>query len=204
MKTEDLKAQGLSDEQIQFVMKENGKDIKELQTKNGKLEDDLTEMTTRATTAEDTLKKFDGIDPEQIQTELADWKKKAEDAEKDYNAKIAERDFSDALRTELESIKFSSESAKEAISAKIKEAGLKLSNGKILGLNDLLEQIKEKDASAFVDEDAEQAKGKAASFTKPGTGGGKPGQRYTMSELMKMKNENPDLDISQYMANVTK
>lgn len=204
MKTEDLKAQGLSDEQIQFVMKENGKDIKELQTNNGKLEDDLTEMTTRATTAEDTLKKFDGIDPEQIQTELADWKKKAEDAEKDYNAKIAERDFSDALRTELESIKFSSEAAKEAISAKIKEAGLKLSNGKILGLNDLLAQIKEKDASAFVDEDAEQAKGKAASFTKPGTGGGKSGQNYTMSELMKMKNENPDLDISQYMANVTK
>ena len=204
MKTEDLKAQGLSDEQIQFVMKETGKDIKELQTKNGKLEDDLTEMTTRATTAEDTLKKFDGIDPEQIQTELADWKKKAEDAEEDYNAKIAERDFSDALRTELESIKFSSEAAKEAISAKIKEAGLKLSDGKILGLNDLLAQIKEKDASAFVDEDAEQAKGKAANFTKPGTGSGKPGQRYTMSELMKMKNENPDLDISQYMANVTK
>lgn len=80
----------------------------------------------------------------------------------------------------------------------------KLSDGKILGLNDLLAQIKEKDASAFVDEDAEQAKGKAANFTKPGTGSGKPGQRYTMSELMKMKNENPDLDISQYMANVTK
>ena len=34
MKTEDLKAQGLSDEQIQFVMKENGKDIKELQMEN--------------------------------------------------------------------------------------------------------------------------------------------------------------------------
>ena len=28
MKTEDLKAQGLTDEQINFVMSENGKDIK--------------------------------------------------------------------------------------------------------------------------------------------------------------------------------
>ena len=24
-------------------------------------------------------------------------------------------------------------------------------------------------------------------------------QKYTMSQLMKMKNENPDMDISQYM-----
>ena len=31
MKTEDLKEQGLTDEQIQYVMKEYGKDVKKLQ-----------------------------------------------------------------------------------------------------------------------------------------------------------------------------
>ena len=31
MKTEDLKAQGLTDEQVNFVMAENGKDLKKLQ-----------------------------------------------------------------------------------------------------------------------------------------------------------------------------
>lgn len=35
----------------------------------------------------------------------------------------------------------------------IKEKGLKLENGKILGLNDLIDSIKERDASAFVDDD---------------------------------------------------
>ena len=37
MKTEDLKAQGLSDEQINFVMAENGKDLKTLQDENAAL-----------------------------------------------------------------------------------------------------------------------------------------------------------------------
>ena len=37
MKTEDLKAQGLTDEQISFVMSENGKDIGKIQKKNSML-----------------------------------------------------------------------------------------------------------------------------------------------------------------------
>ena len=170
MKTEDLKEKGLTDEQIQFVMAENGKDIKKLQKENGTLESDRDNWKQRAETAEETLKKFDGVDLETMQTELADWKKKAEDAEKDYSAKIYERDFSDALKTELESVKFSSDAAKRAVMSEIKESGLKLKDGKILGLSDLIGQIKEKDASAFVDEKQEQARQQAARFTVPGTG----------------------------------
>lgn len=170
MKTEDLKEKGLTDEQIQFVMAENGKDIKKLQKENGTLESDRDNWKQRAETAEETLKKFDGVDLETMQTELADWKKKAEDAEKDYSAKIYERDFSDALKTELESVKFSSDAAKRAVMSEIKESGLKLKDGKILGLSDLIGQIKERDASAFVDEEQEKAKQQAARFTVPGTG----------------------------------
>ena len=170
MKTEDLKEKGLTDEQIQFVMAENGKDIKKLQKENGTLGSDRDNWKQRAETAEETLKKFDGVDLKTMQTELADWKKKAEDAEKDYNAKIYERDFSDALKTELESVKFSSDAAKRAVMAEIKESGLKLKDGKILGLSDLIGQIKERDASAFVDEEQEKAKQQAARFTVPGTG----------------------------------
>ena len=40
MKTEDLKAQGLTDEQISFVMAENGKDLKKLQEENENLTSD--------------------------------------------------------------------------------------------------------------------------------------------------------------------
>ena len=170
MKTEDLKEKGLTDEQIQFVMAENGKDIKKLQKENGTLESDRDNWKQRAETAEETLKKFDGVDLETMQTELNTWKQKAETAEKDYEQKIYERDFSDALKTELESVKFSSDAAKRAVMAEIKESGLKLKDGKILGLSDLIGQIKERDASAFVDEKQEQARQQAARFTVPGTG----------------------------------
>ena len=37
MKTEDLKAKGLTDEQIAFVLTENGKDITTLQNENANL-----------------------------------------------------------------------------------------------------------------------------------------------------------------------
>lgn len=46
MKTEDLKAQGLSDEQIKFVMAENGKDLTALQTENAQLKTEKTQLET--------------------------------------------------------------------------------------------------------------------------------------------------------------
>lgn len=200
MKTEDLKEQGLTDEQIQYVMKEYGKDVKKLQKDNETLTADRDNWKSKAETAEETLKGFDGIDPEQIQKDLKEWQKKAEDAEKDYKEKLYERDFSDALGKEFETIKFSSEAAKKQIMNDVKAAGLKLHEGKILGLNDLIAQMKETDASAFVDESAAKAKEGAAKFTTPKTGAGTgTGGHVSMTELMRMKNENPNLDISSYI-----
>lgn len=54
-------------------------------------------------------------------------------------------------------------------------------------------------AGIFVDKQQAAAQQNAAKFTKPAQQSGASGQKYTMSQLMKMKNENPDLDISQYM-----
>lgn len=172
----------------------------EHEKKIGKVETDRDNWKSKAETAEETLKKFDGVDLETMQTELADWKKKAEDAEKDYNAKIYDRDFSDALRTEMETVKFTSEAAKKAVMAEIKESGLKLKDGKILGLNDLLGQIKERDASAFVDEEQEKAKQKAARFTTSFKPSGNNGTytkqdfaKMSLDERIKLKNADPDM-----------
>lgn len=163
MKTEELKAQGLAEEQISFVMAENGKDLKKLQKENDNLSADRDTWKEKAEAAETTLKGFEGVDLETMQKELSDWKQKAADAEKNAQKQLYERDFSDALKAEFEGIKFSSEAAKRAIMAEVKEAGLKLKDGKILGLNDLVGQMKEKDASAFID-DAQQ---NMARFTTP-------------------------------------
>lgn len=165
MKTEDLKNVGLTDEQISFVMAENGKDVNKAKKDFDTISADRDNWKNQAETAQNTLTKFDGIDPEKIDSEIADWKKKAKDAEEMYTAKIREREFEDALKSELDNVKFSSEAAKRSVMTDIKAAGLKLIDGKILGLKDLLEQMKEKDASAFVDEYEETAKNNMAKFT---------------------------------------
>lgn len=139
----------------------------EYEKKLGKVETDRDTWKEKAETAETTLKGFEGVDLDTMQRELSDWKKKAEDAEKDAQAKLYERDFADALKTEFEGIKFSSEAAKRAIMTEVKDAGLKLKDGKILGLNDLIAQMKEKDASAFVDDEQIKAQQNAARFTQP-------------------------------------
>ena len=139
----------------------------EHEKKLGKVETDRDTWKEKAETAETTLKGFEGVDLDTMQKELSDWKKKAEDAEKDAQAKLYERDFADALKTEFEGIKFSSEAAKRAIMTEDKDAGLKLKDGKILGLNDLIAQMKEKDASAFVDDEQIKAQQNAARFTQP-------------------------------------
>lgn len=167
MKTEELKAQGLTEEQISFVMAENGKDLKKLHKENDNLTSERDTWKEKAEAAETTLKGFEGVDLETMQKELSDWKQKATEAEKKAQEQIYERDFADALKTEFEGIKFSSEAAKRAIMAEVKEAGLKLKDGKILGLNDLISQMKEKDASAFIDEGQQKAQQNAARFTQP-------------------------------------
>lgn len=187
MKTDELKAWGLTDEQSEKVMAQYGKDVSKLQKENEKLTADRDKEKERADTAEETLKKFDGVDLETMQTELATWKSKAENAEKDYAAQIAKRDFEDALKEEIGGYKFTSEAAKKAIMAEIREAGLKVKDGKILGLSDLLAQMKEKDASAFVDEKQAQLEaGRAKPFTGPlNSGGG--AKKMTREEIFGIK-----------------
>ena len=164
---------------VKKALSENYKNAKEVAKTLSKVEGERDDWKERAETAEETLKSFDGIDPANIQTELAGWKKKAEDAEKEFNAKIYDRDFSDALKTALDDVKFSSEAAKKSVMADIKEAGLKLKDGKILGLNDLIEQMKQSDASAFVDESQQQAQQSQARFTTH------VGQRQTPGSMTK-------------------
>lgn len=153
--------------EVKAALSEHYKNVAEHQKVLKKLEADRDNWKTRAETAEDTLKGFEGVDLQTMQTELADWKKKAEDAKADYEKQLYDRDFSDALKAELDSVRFTSEAAKKAVTAEIKEAGLKLKDGKILGLSDLIGQIRQTDSSAFVDEHQEDLEKGRARFTQP-------------------------------------
>ena len=182
--------------EIKKALSENYKNINEHNKAVGKLETERDDWKERAETAETTLKGFDGIDVKEMQAEVAKWKAEAETAEKNYANKIAQRDFEDALKTEIENYKFTSEAAKKSVIAEIRDAGLKHKDGKILGLSDLIEQIKKNDASAFVDDAQAAAEQNKAKFTEPmGTGTSAPRSAFTamsLDERMKLKRENPE------------
>lgn len=159
----------LTDEQKESIKKSMGEELyskQELEKKVSKVETERDGYKERAETAEETLKGFDGKDIDTITRERDEWKKKAEQAEKDYDAKIAEREKSDLLKEAFENIKFTSESARKSIMADI-AASVSVKDGKLIGFNDLLEDAKKKDASAFVDEKQQNLEQNKARFTAP-------------------------------------
>lgn len=179
-----------ADKQADFTKKvaENYLTKAEHDKKLGKLETDRDNWKSRAETAETTLNGFKDVDLDSVKKELDAWKEKAQNAEKEAQKQLYDRDFADALKSELESVKFTSEAAKRDVMGQIKAAELKLKDGKILGLSDLIEQIKKNDGSAFVDEHQEQLEANKARFTQPASAGN--GARFgamTKKDIMDIK-----------------
>lgn len=146
-----------------------------------KLTDSLANEKKKAEEATEALKKFDGLDPEAQKTAIADLEKKLADREKEFADTLAKRDFDEALAKALDEYKFTSKAAKASIAEKVRKAELKYRDGTILGLNDLMEQIKAEDADAF-----ESAAGGAAKITEKGTGKG-TGTGMTREEIFAIK-----------------
>lgn len=159
--------------------------------KLSKAEADRDKWKTQAENAEETLKGFEGIDPQKIQQEISDWKAKVENAERDYQAKLEEREFEDILKTALGEIKFSSESAKKAIAAEVRAAGLKVRNGQILGFNDLIEGLKKTDAAAFAGDVPPASFSRTASHDTSGVSGKKLSE-MSLDERMALRKNNPE------------
>lgn len=159
---------------------------REVEKKLSKLQNENESLKGRAETAEETLKGFEGKDFDTITKERDEWKKKAEDAEREYSAKEAEREKQELLKEAFAEIEFTSESAKKAIIAQISE-NVSVKNGKLIGFNDLLEDAKKNDASAFVDKAQQNLEQNKAKFTTPmNNQGGKVGT-MTKDEIMAIK-----------------
>ncbi len=157
---------------------ENYKSVAELEkkaTKIAALEEDKKALEEQLKTANETIAGFEGADIEGLKQQIADYNQKLKDTEEQHKREIEQRDFKDALTEAMKEVEFTSE----------------------YGLNDLLETIKEKDKAAFVDKEQEQLEQGKAKFTTPINI--KEGTKLSTSELMKLKNQYPNLDITKYM-----
>lgn len=130
---------------------------KEADKKMSKLQAENETLKEKLTNAEETLKGFEGKNFDEITRERDEWKKKAEESEKNHNEKMAELEKQELLKEAFSEIEFTSNSAKTAIMKQIAD-GVTVKNGKLIGFNDLLEDAKKNDASAFADKKTDTPK----------------------------------------------
>ena len=142
MKTEDLKALGLSDEQVQRVFAMNGEEMNGLKASVATL---TAERDTARTSLADANKKLEGYDPE--------WRAKAAQAQQQADQKVAELKAGYAADSAASGLKFTSDSAKKAFLSDLKAKNLPLQDdGTLLGFDDYVASYKKTDPGAFAPE----------------------------------------------------
>lgn len=193
MKTEELKAKGLTDEQIAFVMAEHGKDLNALKKSVEDITAERDKEKARADEAESTLKGFDGVDVAKMNADIEAWKKKAEDVETEFKAKMAKRDFDDALKL---AITKANGLNPKAIMALLDVKALRESNNRDADINEAIEALKQAEDSKMLFKAEEDPKPKPK-FTNPsgkegdGDGAGKL-SAMSLDERIKLKREDPE------------
>lgn len=63
--------------------------------------DKVTSLTDQLSTAKEEIKKFDGVDPEALNNQIAALNQKLADKDTEYQNQIADRDFQDMLKTAI-------------------------------------------------------------------------------------------------------
>ena len=163
-------------EELRKAVSENYKTVAEYQKKV----DALEKAEGEAKTAKEAISKFEGVDPEKLKEEIESYKKAAKDIEDKYKAESDARIFGEAAEELLKGYTFSSNAAKSHVMARLKESGLKVIDGAIMGGKDFMTKLQGEDAEAFKAANAPQ-------FTTPANGQPSGGKPLTKAEIMKIR-----------------
>lgn len=117
MKTEDLQAKGLNQEQIDFVMSEYGKDVNVIKAERDGYK-------TQLDTAQTSLKAMEGIDAAGLQTKVSDLTKQLQDKDTEIDKIKADYAFDASVK---EAIRKASGRNEKAIMALLDVDALKAS-----------------------------------------------------------------------------
>ena len=97
MKTEELKALGLTEEQIAGVFKLNGKSESKGKEELEKVTAERDSLADKLKTATDALKGFEGVDVADLKSKIETLQADLKAKDDDYNAKIADLSFNALL-----------------------------------------------------------------------------------------------------------
>lgn len=143
--------------------------------------DKVTSLTDQLNTAKEAVKKFEGVDPEALQNEIAALNQKLSDKETEYQNQIADRDFQDMLKTAIADAK--GKNAK-AITALLDIDTLKASKNQATDVADALKKLAEAEDSKMLFGEPEATKLGTGNLLGTITKGGNTGSDAAMRAAM--------------------
>ena len=169
MKSFGLEVPDDKKEAFDKAVAENYKTIAEVNGINKKLETAETERDTYKTKYDDDIKKRDedlatlkkqledaGTDKATIETltkNLSDLQTTYDNDKTNWQKQLDDTRYEYAVKEKVEGLKFSSNSAKKAFMAELKEKPLQMRDGVLTGFDDFVNAYKSTDADAFMKED---------------------------------------------------
>lgn len=172
MTREELKALGLTDEQIDKVMASHGKSINDIKEKADKVEglesqvDDykgqITERDTQLEELKNSVK-----DNEELTQKIADLEEQNKTTQSEYEEKLTQQTFNHKLDNTLSGAKVKNT---KAIRALLDMDTIKLDGDTLKGLDDQLKGLKESDPYLFEEEKQEPTKPQIVTGGNPNGG----------------------------------
>ena len=145
MKREELTAAGLTDEQIDKVMKLNGDDINREKAKFSDY-DDLKAQLEKANATIDGMKDYDDV-----KAKVTQYQQEAENAKKEAAAKVQQLELQAKIKDFTGNKKFVNDLTRDAINAQLEKA-LNDDANKGKSLDDLLKALTDGKTDIFKDE----------------------------------------------------
>lgn len=145
MKREELTAAGLTDEQVDKVMKLNGDDINREKAKYSDY-DDLKAQLEKANATIDGMKDYDDV-----KAKVTQYQQEAENAKKEAAAKVQQLELQAKIKDFTGNKKFVNDLTRDAINAQLEKA-LNDDANKGKSLDDLLKALTDGKADIFKDE----------------------------------------------------
>lgn len=193
MNREELKALGLSDEQVEKVMAAHGKVVnttkQELDSVTTERDNMKQQLADRDTQLEDLKKQATGN--EDLQKQIQQLQDDNEKIKEDYEAKIQKQAFEHTLKDALTAAKVRNPKAAKAL---LDLESIKLDGDKLLGLDDQLKAIKESDPYLFAEDNPNEPPKPNFTTGQHSKGAGistADFSKMTYTERVKLKQENP-------------
>lgn len=173
MKREEIKTllPEIGKEALDAIMEMNGKDIEAAKAAVTALTTERDGLQAQLDEARATIQSYKEMDIEGVKRAAADWEAKYNSDTAKLKADLEAVQYGHAVERAVAGLQFTSESARKAFVADLKEKKLPLQEDKLLGLEDFTKAYQETDPGAFVSGEDD----KTPVFTRGGGNGGAAG-----------------------------